>query len=60
MVDGGHVFPMSFVGVYSLITQWDLVAQWAPNAMINVISAKRNGKRPPSSVVFLAQIFDFH
>ena len=41
-----------FTPINSLTTRWDLVAQWAPNAMISVISSKRNGKRPPSTIVF--------
>ena len=43
----------------NLTDRLDLVAQRAPNAMVNVISAERNGKRPPSTIVFLAQVLGF-
>ena len=49
-----------FTPIKSPILQWDLVAQRALEAMVNVISAKRNGKRPSSTIVYFAQIQCFH
>ena len=39
----------AFTPINSPILRWDWVAQRAPTAIVNVISAKGNGKRPSSA-----------